>query len=1046
MTKLKLTLWAIFLPLLLASAQELSLTKYGVEEGLPTDFTKGIIQDEKGFLWIATDDGLVRFNGIESTIISDKIPSQYIKGFKKLSDQRILVIHDMGVSQLQYENDSIQISLLMEGSSSMQNGKLNYPKGVYEDKEGYLWVSENSRIVRYDGTTLKPYTFDAGNNSDSFLHSFAFLEDGFGTLWMFSYTGNLFYYQRPEDKFVQVETGIGFTSVNEVTLKGDNTLVVGSGSGIFEIEVTPNKTVTKSERIGQVREVSCITKISDKLLYAGTWTSGLHMISFADNGNYRVEKVKEITYSTINSLYVSQNNDVWACSNQGIGLLQESFFNGIYLKDAQNYINAIAEAGGKITVADVDAFRLTQNEVGKWEDQKFFYVDRGSIMSLAGNDTHLWLGDYSSFVYIMDLKSGNSQRVQVGQDQRLISFLSADKKGNVWICKDGDEGGVYMLSPNNQLTHFTNENGLNSKVVVAKEGANGKLYCGGESASGYLFEYNESQKSFTNLSVELPFTFGESFAVSDLAGEKNGTLWLATSHGLLKYSGGKIERIELGEGLTAAPVKSVALTKDGSIWASGSYGLVRYLNGITFLYDESNGLPAKTANYRTLFVDSNDRLWVGTVKGAAVSSENRYDVTQTNPPTFLSLRFNGEKVSPQLQNPNFGNNTYVEANFLTLSYPNDKTIYQYRITGKNDLGWSNPSPRTEVTIPSLSAGNHALEVRAKQKGGFMWSAPTRFSFVILPPWYFSWWAIALYVSAFGGVAFAVVRVQTYRLKKQREYLEGIINERTEEIREKNVQLEEKNKHITDSIRYAKDIQVAVLPEKKRFKEVFSDSFVLYHPKDIVSGDFFWFTEVAGKVVVAVVDCTGHGVPGAFMSMIGNILLNEIVSLNKNTSPASILEELHVGVRNALRQDQEMNDDGMDAGICVVEYNADKQGAKVTFAGAKVPMIYMEEGQMHRVRGTNRGIGGMYDRKTDREFKENSFEFQRGTQIFISTDGYADQGNSKNERFGTLRMMELIKEISVKPMQEQKIILRERMQAFMDGAPQRDDITVFGITV
>ncbi len=1028
-------------------AQELSLTKYGVDQGLPTDFTKGIIQDEKGFLWIATDDGLVRFNGIESSIVADRIPSQYIKGFYQKANKEILVIHDMGISAIRYEKDSIKITLPMEGSSSMQPGKLNYPKGAFEDKDGFVWVSENTRIIRFDGKELKPYTFDAANNSDSFLHSFSFAEDVFGTLWMFSYTGNLFYYNRQEDSFVQVPLDIRFTSVNEVVLRKESLLTIGSGSGVFEIEVGPDKKVKNQRKIGEVRDVSSITKVNDELVFAGTWTNGLHRISFGKQGEYRSEPVKELSYTTINSLYVSKNDDVWACSNQGIGLLQQSFFNGIYLRDAQNYINSVAEAAGEIYVADVDAHKFTRNALGKWEDQRVFNVDRGSVMSLAGNGTHLWLGDYSSFVYTLNLKTGLADRIKVGDDQRLISFLSADKGGNLWICKDGDEGGVFRLNAQNELTHFRKEDGLSSKIVVVKQGANGRLFCGGEHQTSYLFEYDQTKNSFHNLSVELPFEIGETFAVSDLAADASGTVWLGTSHGLLKYSEGVIERIELGDGLTSAPVKAVAITLDGSVWASGSYGIVRYLKGITFLYDESNGLPAKTANYRTLFVDSRGRLWVGTVKGVAISQENKYEVSQTSSPTFLSLKFNGKPVSPHLdKKPSFGNNTYIEANFLTLSYPNDKTVYQYRIMGENDLGWSKETPRTEITIPNLASGTHNIQVRAKQKGGYMWSEPASFTFTILPPWYFSWWAILLYVTGMVAITIVVVKVQSFRLKKQREYLEGIINERTEEIREKNVQLEEKNKHITDSIRYAKDIQVAVLPEKKQFKQIFADYFVLYHPKDIVSGDFFWFSEVEGKMVIAVVDCTGHGVPGAFMSMIGNILLNEIVTLNKNTSPAKILEELHQGVRHALRQDQEMNDDGMDAGICVVEYHDGKQLATVTFSGAKVPMIYIEKGEMNRVRGTNRGIGGMYDRKTDRSFIENSFTFESGTQVYVATDGYADQSNPKNERFGTLRMMELLKSINQKSMGEQKVILRSHMQEFMANTPQRDDITVFGITI
>ncbi|MDW8288548.1 MAG: two-component regulator propeller domain-containing protein, partial [Flammeovirgaceae bacterium] len=489
----------------------------------------------------------------------------------------------------------------------------------------------------------------------------------------------------------------------------------------------------------------------------------------------------------------------------------------------------------------------------------------------------------------------------VGAERRIIYYLYQDQQGTIWACKDGNEGGVFAINPyekpENAVRHYQKEKGLGQRIMVLKDGKDGKLYAGGEGRNTYLFIYHREKDIFENISLPLPFEIKGDFSVDDLAVDKEGTVWLASSHGLLKYQKGHIERIILGKD-TGTPIeevaiKAIAITKDGSIWAATTAGLFRRKDNMLFIYDESNGLPAKTANFRCLLVDKDDKLWIGTVKGAAVMQTDNFEILKTQTPYIVSLKINGFSLSPYQKSQllEFGNNPYLEANYLTLSYPNDKTTYQYRLLNSGNESWSVPTSKREVTLPNLEPGVYTFQIRAKQKGGFLWSEPVSYSFKVLSPWYNSWWAYLLYLGGLAGFGTGLVKVQTYRLQQQRKRLEMIIKERTKEIQEKNQELEEKNKQITDSIRYAKDIQRAILPDRKYIRSFFEDSFVLYYPKDIVSGDFFWFSKVENKLILAVVDCTGHGVPGAFMSMIGNILLNDIVTINKIISPDEILEHL-----------------------------------------------------------------------------------------------------------------------------------------------------------
>jgi len=272
-------------------------------------------------------------------------------------------------------------------------------------------------------------------------------------------------------------------------------------------------------------------------------------------------------------------------------------------------------------------------------------------------------------------------------------------------------------------------------------------------------------------------------------------------------------------------------------------------------------------------------------------------------------------------------------------------------------------------------------------------------------------------------------------------------------------IKDKNKHITDSIRYAQTIQKAILPSKAKMDEVLAEHFVLYYPKDIVSGDFFWFLHIPAdklpahipdaerrdKTYVAVVDCTGHGVPGAFMSMIGTTLLNDIVVRSEIYEPAEILEFLHSSVINELRQRESANDDGMDVCLCLM-VTMDNGKVQVTYTGAKRPLYYVEKGttSIKEIKGINKGIGGIT--KKFRPFSNQHVELEKGSMVYLSSDGLPDQNNRENRKIGSVRFKHTLSENSSIDMKTQKEALASLLYKHQNGTPQRDDITVVGVEV
>jgi serine phosphatase RsbU (regulator of sigma subunit) len=259
-----------------------------------------------------------------------------------------------------------------------------------------------------------------------------------------------------------------------------------------------------------------------------------------------------------------------------------------------------------------------------------------------------------------------------------------------------------------------------------------------------------------------------------------------------------------------------------------------------------------------------------------------------------------------------------------------------------------------------------------------------------------------------------------------------------------IQIQNQNEDIMASIEYAQRIQVAMLPTRESMAAHLSDFFMLYMPKDIVSGDFYWFEVKEDKIFAIAVDCTGHGVPGAFMSMLGNETLHEIIGLRNVYESHEIIKLLHLHIRKALKQHNNQNHEGMDIGVAVI----DKTRGVLEFAGAGNTMWLVQEGEIQDVRGNWKGVGGYEIGKTI-QYEPNFFTLLPNTVFYLLSDGYIDQfGGAQGKKFGTKRFKAMLQQHYALPMQEQENVFR---QAFEDwraesNDKQVDDIMLWGIKV
>jgi len=261
-----------------------------------------------------------------------------------------------------------------------------------------------------------------------------------------------------------------------------------------------------------------------------------------------------------------------------------------------------------------------------------------------------------------------------------------------------------------------------------------------------------------------------------------------------------------------------------------------------------------------------------------------------------------------------------------------------------------------------------------------------------------------------------------------------------QVQKKQKIIETKNQQITKSIQQALRIQKAILPQIQELRQILQDFFILFRPKDIVSGDFYWAFENQKYVFVVIADCTGHGVPGGFMSMLGTTFLDEIV-LGKNIdTPNLILEKLDIEIRQSLRQDETNGLSGMD--ISFVRFEKEKQ--ELTFSGSKLPIYVYQNETLEVYKGNKRMVGGYKRKRHNKPFSNLKVSLNEGALVYMFTDGFIDQSNPKLERFGTPRFFELIRQNSTLPLAQIHKNLYKGLEEHQREASQRDDITVAGI--
>ncbi|MFH1000722.1 MAG: SpoIIE family protein phosphatase, partial [Bacteroidota bacterium] len=480
---------------------------------------------------------------------------------------------------------------------------------------------------------------------------------------------------------------------------------------------------------------------------------------------------------------------------------------------------------------------------------------------------------------------------------------------------------------------------------------------------------------------------------------------------------------------------------------------------------------------------SDGSLWIPTITGLIRVDPKRILNNQIKPPVYI------EKLIIDNDAVDLSHNITVRPgkhrftfSYTALSYIYPKKVqFKYQLEGF-DENWIKAGNFRSVSYTNLDKGNYIFRVIACNNDG-LWNAEgDSLAFTVLP--YFFQKAI-FYIPAILIVLLILIiayKIRVRQLRRQKSELEKIVNLRTKEVKiqnkelekqkeqimthvenleeanrlilEKNTLLEKQKIEITDSIHYAKRIQKAMFPSLETITSYFPEHFIFFKPKDIVSGDFYWVKKVNNSVLFAAADCTGHGVPGAFMSMLGIALLNEITRKKDITRPDIALEELRIQIKNCLHQisasnKKEFNNklfmsdevqDGMDIALCAYELNT----KELEYAGANQPLYIIRNNKLIEIKATENPIGAYL---REEPFAYHKVQLLPNDTIYLFTDGYIDQfGGKDKNKFYIKQFNEILLEINQKPLKLQSEILESTMHEWKNGVEQVDDMLIIGIRI
>ena len=1069
-----------------AYAQYIPFDNYLVSNGLPSNFIADIEQDHQGYLWLATQAGAVKFDGYNFDVytIAQGLPDNNIYDIFIDSKDRIWLATESGGLAV-IDRNRMHVYNETNGLVSDHVDK------ILEDRTGNIWCFTFDGISIINSDTILNYN---GQNSDveGKIYSTYLALDG--KVW-FSTISYVFYY---DGKIHKLSSSLfkGITVHDITENKPGSFWFATEGRGVIHISETDSTVFSTEKGVRSNISVSTVPVNSDTVIVTSSYPAGLYevvgnkivkewisglpndaimqilidhrkrtWIRTIENGIYLLEKntLTQITEENnlasnhIMKLFEDKNGNIWIATINGLSKYGKVIFH-IYTEGFVNddiNVLSMAQLGDRIYFGTYSGLNVLYNKsLIKLFDRNKAYSNNPDVFSiLPENENKIWLGTFDGLTIY---KNNEFHFIPYSQ-----IFLSEEMEFTTDIINL--HGTLYcatskglVLYKSGGFVHYTVDDGLSDNNIwsLAVDTLN-NIWCATQKGLS-IFD----GEKFHNYGTDegLPHDY-----CNDITFDKGGIAWVATEKGISRIvlaHDWKILCKNFGtkEGLKSDIINSILADNQNFIWMGHNEGTDRLDPedfSITHYGPDEGFLPGDN-NLGAIIQTSDNDIWFGTGKGAVKyipANDHLYDdppkiyitgielYNDSTPVENYAEKLDSVTRLPvKLKLPYYKNNLvfkYVGLHYTIIK----KNQYKYILSDYNS-DWEGPTHEITTTpYRKIPPGKYTFKVLAANCDGTWTKNPATFSFEIKPPFWQTWWCYTLEIIAAILVLILIVRLRERKLRHDKQQLTQKVKERTLEIEKQRDQIALQKKEITDSIEYAEKIQTAALPKPEFIEKFFAEYFILYKPRNIVSGDFYWINNMDKKLIVVAADCTGHGVPGAFMSMLGISILNEIASQKKLTSAGKILDTLRDHLTRTLRQtgQEEEAKDGMDLALCII----DPDNKTLQFAGAYNPLVLIRGDETLVYKGDKMPVGFHFGEMPP--FTTITFETKKSDCIYMFSDGYADQfGGPEGKKFKSQTLRELLFKISKLPMQEQKVRLNETIEDWMGINEQVDDILLIGI--
>jgi len=483
MRRLLLFTFLTILGFYLAKAQQYRLSKDNVYEGFTKGLVKDILVDSIGFVWLATDEGLVRFDGKEALFYKDEIEGGFAKALLKRKNGQLLVAHDFGLSQIDSRSNGAQIQTILKGDIEDHPDQLFYPKSVFESSNGDLWIGENQSVMHCTPNGVRKYRFPPEAHSSDIFNNFSFVEDTDGQLWALSFNGQLFYYDALSSPqgFVKVLLDKGLVEVNSFFSIGDNRFWITALNGVFEISLTQTSKLERAiscQLINVLPGTTCGMLASNNEIFIGTKDQGLFHYNLNQSGAV-LEAFDALPFREIVALDYDHRNGLWITSSDQVALLSPTFFESYKLNVSDLPIEAFAlDADGKLWMScSNELYDLSDWDHSANQTEAFFHTS-AVAKSLYFDEDELVLGYLSGEIDRINLQTKETQKIKgIKSHTTFITDILKDQRDNLWIAGN-KSAGLIRIDANDQLYYYK-EDGLDD-VNVLLELEDGSVIVGEE--------------------------------------------------------------------------------------------------------------------------------------------------------------------------------------------------------------------------------------------------------------------------------------------------------------------------------------------------------------------------------------------------------------------------------------------------------------------------------------------------------------------------------------------------------------------------------------